>query len=342
MVLIPSTTISVKGILKSYFNLFNNKLERKIRAKRLLLRLRRLSLHKIYISNSEFKHTNNKVLINIYLYNRQKYNYIHKLNNIYIEKMLKKKTRKNIIDKLKSIQVKGLKEESLKKSLNVLNNRDYRINSSGFISEYITNFYNKVLKISIRRIRMYFLYKQLMFINKSKLNYTYLQILKKLLEKLYNKNVEFNLINLKRSYLNSDTLFEVVKLKLTRNRRKMLKTINKIKNKIKLHKKLITVNSMDTYLYKKDLRYNKLNIFVINNLKYKHVTGFRLEAKGRLTRRYTASRSISKVRYNGNLLNIDSSYKGLSSIMLKGNLKSNVQYTKLISKTRIGSFGLKG
>jgi ribosomal VAR1-like protein len=330
------------GILKRYFNLFNDKLERKIRAKRLLLRLRRLSLHKIYISNGEFKHTNNKVLINIYLYNRQKYNYIHKLNNIYIEKMLKAKNRKNIIDKLKSIRVKGLKEESnmLKKSLNVLNKRDYRINTSKFMSEYITNLYNKVLKISIRRIRMYFLYKQLMFINKSKLNYTYLQLLKKLLEKLYNKNVEFNLINLKRSYLNSDILFEVIKLKLTRNRRKMLKTMNKMKNKIKLHKKCITVDSMHTY--KKDLRNNKLNIFVINNLKYKHVTGFRLEAKGRLTRRYTASRSISKVRYNGNLLNIDSSYKGLSSTMLKGNLKSNVQYTKLISKTRIGSFGLKG
>ena len=58
------------------------------------------------------------------------------------------------------------------------------------------------------------------------------------------------------------------------------------------------------------------------------MTGFRLEAKGRLTRRYTASRSVTKIRYKGNLLNIDSSYKGLSTIILKGNLKSNLQYTK--------------
>jgi hypothetical protein len=28
--------------------------------------------------------------------------------------------------------------------------------------------------------------------------------------------------------------------------------------------------------------------------------------------------------------------------LLKGNLKSNVQFTKLSSKTRIGSFGIKG
>ena len=81
---------------------------------------------------------------------------------------------------------------------------------------------------------------------------------------------------------------------------------------------------------------------ILRDIKYKHVTGFRLETSGRLTRRYTASRSVSKLRYKGNLLNIDSSYRGLSSVLLKGNLKSNLQYTKLKSKTRIGSFGIKG
>jgi hypothetical protein len=72
------------------------------------------------------------------------------------------------------------------------------------------------------------------------------------------------------------------------------------------------------------------------------VTGFRLEARGRLTKRYTASRSLLKVKYKGNLLNIDSSLKGLSSVLLKGNLNSNLQHTKLASKSRIGSFGIKG
>jgi hypothetical protein len=67
-----------------------------------------------------------------------------------------------------------------------------------------------------------------------------------------------------------------------------------------------------------------------------------LETSGRLTRRYTASRSVSKLIYKGNLLNINSSYNGLSSVLLKGNQKSNIQYTKLKSKTRIGSFGIKG
>ena len=87
---------------------------------------------------------------------------------------------------------------------------------------------------------------------------------------------------------------------------------------------------------------NSLRKSIIRKLKYRNVTGFRVEARGRLTKRYTASRSVLRLKYKGNLLNIDSSIKGLSSVFLKGNLKSNVQYTKLVSKSRIGSFGIKG
>ena len=72
------------------------------------------------------------------------------------------------------------------------------------------------------------------------------------------------------------------------------------------------------------------------------LTGFILEVKARLSKRYTASRSVHKMKYKGNLINLDSSYRDLSSVILKGNLKSNIQYTKLKSKTRIGSFGIKG
>jgi hypothetical protein len=72
------------------------------------------------------------------------------------------------------------------------------------------------------------------------------------------------------------------------------------------------------------------------------MAGVRLEAKGRLTRRFTASRSIFKIKWKGSLKNIDSSYKGLSSVILKGHVKSNVQYSLVKSKTRNGAFGLKG
>jgi hypothetical protein len=72
------------------------------------------------------------------------------------------------------------------------------------------------------------------------------------------------------------------------------------------------------------------------------LAGVRLEAKGRLTKRFTASRSVFKVKWKGSIKNLDSSYKGIPSVLLRGHAKSNVQYTLVNSKTRNGSFGLKG
>jgi len=184
-----------------------------------------------------------------------------------------------------------------------------------------------------------------MYINRTKYSYTYLKYLKDCLERLYNKNVEFNLVNIKRFYLNSDILSESITLKLTKNRRKMLKYLKDVRKKIKINrKKILLVEPTGEKIFKESLNIESLTNkdFVISNLKYKDVTGFRLEARGRLTRRYTASRSVTKFRYKGNLLNIDSSHRGLSTILLKGNLRSNLQFTKLNSKTRIGSFGIKG
>lgn len=361
--LIPSITVSINNIIKSYFNLYNKNIEVKMRTKRLLLRLRRLSSNKYYISNGGFKHTNNKVLINLYIFNRQKTNYLLTLKQWYLNSFLNQtKREKNIniklIKRLNLINNKGIQairtlnknKYLLIKALNsVLKNKNYNISTFRGLSKYTENFYRTLIKKSLRKVRMYFYYKQLLYINKSKLNYTYLQYLKKHLEKFYNKNVEFNLINLKRFYLNSDILSESLAVKLARNRRKMGKYINNLKHKINVKQKNLFDNSLTKY------KENQINLniaqsqneqllqsFIIDNLKYRHVTGFRLEAKGRLSRRFTASRSVSKLRYKGSLLDVDSSYKGLSSVLLKGNLKSNTQYTKLKSKSRIGSFGIKG
>ena len=66
------TDLSAINIVKSYFSLFNNEIEKILRTKSVYKRFRKLSLNKIYISNGEFKHTNNKVIINLYIFNRQK------------------------------------------------------------------------------------------------------------------------------------------------------------------------------------------------------------------------------------------------------------------------------
>jgi hypothetical protein len=85
-----------------------------------------------------------------------------------------------------------------------------------------------------------------------------------------------------------------------------------------------------------------LKNYVLMYLKHIKVRGVRVEAKGRLTRRFTASRSVFKMKWKGGLKNIESSFRGLSAIMLRGYVKSNAQYTVINSKNRNGAFGVKG
>ena len=72
------------------------------------------------------------------------------------------------------------------------------------------------------------------------------------------------------------------------------------------------------------------------------MAGIRLEAKGRLTKRYRADRALYKLRWKGGLKNIYSSYKGLSSVNFRGYFKSNLEYSIFTSKRRIGAFAVKG
>lgn len=81
---------------------------------------------------------------------------------------------------------------------------------------------------------------------------------------------------------------------------------------------------------------------ILNTINHKWVYGVRLDLSGRLTKRFIAARSITKKKYKGTIRNIDSCYKGFSSVIIRGHLYSNIQYSKVSSKRRIGSFGVKG
>lgn len=406
--LIPSISKLALKLIKGYFSLYNWKIEKKLRTKIIRNKHRRLTSSKIYLSKGEFKHTNNKVIITLYTFNRQKNNYILKLKKRFIKKILIKKPlkkflrksikinnylsffyktslfhnynyirpKKNLIlnktkprsvkiriinkvrirnmkflmKKLKNIKIKSILalHKASKNKHYIINVLDklYMMKKIKGVSRYnkrmlryIKTFYTWRIRKYLRKIIKYIYFKQLIYINKSKFNYTYLQYLKNYLQVLFNKNVEFNFINLKNFYLNSDILSESFLLKIKRKRGKLLNLITNLQNKIKIKRKVFTGLPVNIFNLKTKKNLNK---YIINNLKYKHITGFRLEASGRLTKRHTASRSLSKIKYKGNLWNIDSSLGCLSSILLKGNLNSNLQYTKLNSKTNIGSFGLKG
>src|ERR1700743_1191044 len=85
---IPNISRLAIKFIRNYFYLYNKNIERKIRRKKIYNRQRKLSINRIFISKGEFKHTNNKVTITLYIYNKQKNNYLMKLKKIYINKFL--------------------------------------------------------------------------------------------------------------------------------------------------------------------------------------------------------------------------------------------------------------
>ena len=311
-------------LIKSYFDLYNDKLERKIRKRRIKFRLKRLSLNKIILGNAEFKHTINKLIVTIYVFNRQKLNYSLTLKKRYF------RVFKFFIKKLNN-KFNKISQKSFYKLFKTFTKISYKYSISKTYYKYNTIFYKKFLKKRFKKLKRYIYFKQLIYLNNSKSNYTLLDKLKIYLENIFNKNVEINIINVKRFYLNNDILVNTITTKITKNRRKLARFLKTFPKQVKINSILSPINNM-----------NSLNNFLFKNLNYRYTSGFRIEARGRLTRRYTASRSKFIFKYKGSLSDLNSSYNGLSSVILKGNLKSNIQYKKLGSKTRIGSFGIKG
>jgi hypothetical protein len=73
--LTPAAHVSSMNIIKNYFSLFNENIEKNVRTRYLNIERRKLSMNKIYISDGEFKHTNDNVIINLYVFNKQNNNF---------------------------------------------------------------------------------------------------------------------------------------------------------------------------------------------------------------------------------------------------------------------------
>ena len=114
-------------------------------------------------------------------------------------------------------------------------------------------------------------------------------------------------------------------------------SVSKLTNK---YLESLNINKHTTKINLQDNRYKLIK--VIKSIKHKSLNGIRIQLSGRLSRYNTASRSMSSLKYKGNIRNIDSSDKRLSTVSLRGYTRSNLQQSKLNSKVSTGSFGLKG
>jgi len=221
--------------------------------------------------------------------------------------------------------------------------------SQPFISKLISlvqDIYKKKISINIVNLKkLHFssdIYTQIVaFKLRNRENRLY-RVLRSSLRKV--KLPEINRVGEKFSYINKDKLLaNVIR---NDNVTSMFKT-NEANDP--LNNLLLKIFPYADSLKLKDEKNTKLserNIslknYILKTLKHIKMRGIRVEAKGRITKRFTASRSVFKMKFKGGLKNVDSSFKGLSAIMLRGYAKSNVQYSFISSKNRNGAYGVKG
>jgi hypothetical protein len=300
--------ININNLIKSFFNLkFNYKF---LFNKYISSKLRSSSFNKIYASKAEIKHTNNKAILTVYVYNREKISLLNKI------KILKKSFYKKI------------------KLLIIKNKKIYRF----YNPEDFNLIYNKSIKALLRKnLKLLRKYKLRLSLNKYKFEEKLLYKLKNFIVKYYNKKVEFNIVNLRSIVFHSDIFTKILTSKILNKKANILARMDAILNKAVLPKvnriverslkkknffntlenkyKYLNIsfilknNNLSELLnknyhnliidyYNKNLNKDYLRIYeiIFNSINYKNMSGIRLEAKGRLTRRYRADRSVFKVR----------------------------------------------
>jgi len=149
--------------------------------------------------------------------------------NIFLtEKTLKSKKEKQLnIDRL---------EANLKHIIKIITVFEDKENF--ILCKYYENIYNKFISKTLleKEIMIIAYYNLILNLNKFKFEDKLLFKLKTLISRIYNKEIEFNIINLKTIYLNSNIFTEAISLKLKNRSNKLLKVLRSFLYMVKLPK----------------------------------------------------------------------------------------------------------
>jgi hypothetical protein len=268
-------------------------------------------IDKTFISIGEIKHFSNNIIINIYIYNREKYLLLNKLRHLNLKKKYIYTLNKEIII-------------SLNKKLSLFNNKILLYNyyiSRLFLNNLKYNVYNLII---LKKVLSKLLMKKVT-LNITSIKYSHLNnniLVDSIISKLNNNRKISILKALRKSLIYA----KIMKLNYLLKIKKFNTHVNK--EIIERYKYLI---SKKKYIIEKIFE-NNSNI---------HIAGLKLEGKGRLTRRLVAARAIKKINYKGNLNNIYSSINKNSSFLFKGYQKSNLSKTTKNSYNVLGTYGIK-
>lgn len=151
-----------------------------------------------------------------------------KLEKINLETINKKNLRGN-----KLLEIKTL-EENVNKILVII----AACENDPFSHKKYEKIYGILLNKTFleKEINTIAYYKLLLSLNKSKFEDKFLLRLKPLISKIYNKEVEFNIVNLKAIYLNSDIFTQAISLKLSNRNNRLLTVLRYFLYMVKLPK----------------------------------------------------------------------------------------------------------
>lgn len=339
----------------------------------IIIKNNRLSLKRIYVSLPKIKHTNNNINILLFVFNKKKI-YLKKiLKQLYLSLYYQQKQLKleDLIQHNNDINIKRL---NYFKSL--IENLKLNFNKKNFINQCIYNFtisrkiirtnqiedkiafyFNVFINDEVKKRSIKLLLKRLILTNLYFNNLLFSNInlykLKTLIYKIYKKKTSINIINTKYIYMDNNIFIDAIIRKLNDRKKRAIKVLKNSLNLIKIaqlipntlrekKEKLIYNNNNINYKYKNYVNTfieNKYNI-IFKNIKNIHIIGISLEAKGRLTRRMTAARSVYKYSNKGSLKNIYSFFHNLPISLFRGYIKSNINKVKNSSKNKNGSFSV--
>lgn len=321
---IPMNDVNINKIIQSYFNLYFKDHKYIGSKKFILLRRRRNFLRRIYVSNAEIKHTNNKAIITLFTVNREK----KLLKKKYLK--INKKISKNLIKRYFLLYKSNINKiyEILSKHKNEYAFISDNISKKRFLKyklEYLNQFITlknlyikKIWSVIINRywktyLRLLRKYDLMYSLNQYKFNnQILLPKLSNILNKIIGKKIEYNIINLKSIAYNTDLFTQALAFKLKKTRMNHIKSMFSILNRAYLPK-INTIkertlvkgqNNVDLFLDKyKDLK-------IISNLNTNNLDGLlnNIHSSSDLE---TSNKEIHSTIYNS------IGYKNMSGIRLE-------------------------
>lgn len=214
----PCSDNSIMKLFKSYFNMYIPSMDAKAINKSKGLRIKTInsSTDKALLGKPDMKHTNDKVNVTLYLYDRRKLYYQERINILQEQTGINNKKEFTMyLNNIRKISREtGLSVESrVKASFKAIMLSKHVSILEQFVKNYCSGFLLRYMRKDISIIS----YSQSINLQQSKHDKQYLSPLASLLERIYNKEIIFNIVNLKRFY-NSGSIFSEALITKLKNR----------------------------------------------------------------------------------------------------------------------------